>query len=82
MAKAPTVVSSVQSDIDELGDLTGIEPTLAAAALRLAKEIDSDEADGRTLPGLVKELRMILKQLTEGRSGGDDDDDSDLGSAS
>lgn len=82
MAKAPTVVSSVQSDIDELGDLTGIEPTLAAAALRLAKEIDSDEADGRTLPALVKELRMILKQLTEGRSGGDDDDDSDLGSAS
>lgn len=81
MAKAPTVVSSVQSDIDELGDLTGIEPTLAAAALRLAKEIDSEEADGRTLPGLVKELRMILKQLTEGRSGGDDDDDSDLGSA-
>lgn len=81
MAKAPTVVSSVQGDIDELGDLTGIEPTLAAAALRLAKEIDSDEADGRTLPALVKELRLILKQLTEGRSGGDDDDDSDLGSA-
>ena len=81
MAKAPTVESAVRSDIDELGDLTGIEPTLAATAYRLAKTIDDDETDGRTLPALVKELRLVLKQLTEGRSGGDDDDDSDLGSA-
>lgn len=82
MGRAVSVETSVRNDIEELGDLVGIEPSLAATAYCLAKAIDGGGGeDGRMLPALVRELRMILKQLTEGRTGGEDDDDSDLGSA-
>lgn len=71
------VEKSVRDDVDQLGDLVGIEASLAEAAYRLSTAIDEvDEA--RNLPGLVKELRATLKQLTDGRVDGDDDDLGDL----
>lgn len=76
MAAKASVEAAVRSDIDELGDLVGIEPSLAATAYRLAQAIDyGGGEDGRMLPALTKELRLTLKQLTDGRSEGEDDDD-------
>lgn len=69
------VEKSVRDDIDQLGDLVGVEASLAEAAYRLATAID-DADDARNLPGLVKELRATLKQMTDGRV---DDGDDDLG---
>lgn len=77
MPRQQTVKSVVQSDIDELGDLTGVEPSLAAAALKLADAIDTD--DGRNLPALTRELRITLKALFDARGADEDDDDGDLG---
>lgn len=78
-----SVETAVRGDIADLGDLVGIEPTLAATAFQLAKAIDDGGGeDGRQLPALTKELRLTLKQLTDGRSeGGDDDDLGDLAAA-
>lgn len=79
---AASVESAVRSDIDALGDLTGLEPSLAAMALRLAAEIDAGGCEGGpSLPALNRELRVTLGQLIEGRGDGQDDDDElgDLG---
>lgn len=77
MPRQQTVKSVVQSDIDELGDLTGVEPSLAAAALKLADAIDASGGDG--LPALTRELRITLKALFDARGADEDDDDGDLG---
>ncbi|MER8042719.1 helix-turn-helix transcriptional regulator [Streptomyces sp. NPDC094032] len=89
------VSTALAEDIVELGDLTGMEPTLAATAVRLAEQIDGgrpvpcDECghlvrgltDARTLPQLTRELRATVAALLEGRATDDDDDDGldDLG---
>ncbi|MGW6395416.1 helix-turn-helix domain-containing protein [Streptomyces sp. NPDC055103] len=88
------VSAALADDIDQLGDLTGMEPTLAATAVRLAGHIDGqrpvpcDECgalvrlpvDPRTLPQLTRELRATVTALLEGRTVDDDDDDlGDLG---
>ncbi|WP_432116619.1 helix-turn-helix domain-containing protein [Streptomyces sp. S1] len=89
------VSTALADDIEELGDLTGMEPTLAATAVRLAELVDGgrpfpcDECghlvrgpvDARTLPQLTRELRATVAALLEGRAVDDDDDDGldDLG---
>ncbi|MFI9005094.1 helix-turn-helix domain-containing protein [Streptomyces sp. NPDC053541] len=89
------VSAALAEDVEQLGDLTGMEPTLAATAVRLAEQIDGgrpipcDECgalvrglvDARTLPQLTRELRATVAALLEGRAVDDDDDDGldDLG---
>lgn len=71
-------------DLAALGDLEDLDPlapTLAAAAVRLAQEIDAPASLGNSLNGLVKELRAVVKELRAlGPEGPDDDDDLDLAS--
>lgn len=75
------VTAAVRSDIDALGDLVGMEPSLAAAAVKLAGEMNSGGRDGgRLLPALTRELRATLVALAGGRDQGDEDDDDDLAS--
>ncbi|MGW4852212.1 helix-turn-helix domain-containing protein [Streptomyces sp. NPDC004288] len=88
------VSAALAEDLEVLGDLTGMEPTLAATAVRLAELVDGgrpvpcDECghlvhglvDARTLPQLTRELRATVAALLEGRTVDDDDDDlGDLG---
>ncbi|MFF3377784.1 hypothetical protein ACFYXF_33115 [Streptomyces sp. NPDC002680] len=88
------VETAVRSDVEELGDLVGVEPSLSQMAYRLAREIDnasmaSCEACGeeipapenaKTLPQVNRELRQTLAQLLKGRAADDDDDLGDLAS--
>ncbi|MEU0102402.1 hypothetical protein [Streptomyces sp. NPDC006267] len=87
-----SVEEAVRSDVEQLGDLVGVEPSLSEMAYTLAHQIDlaatgeceaCGEAiprgdDGRTLPQLNRELRQTLAQLLEGRVTDDDDDLGDL----
>lgn len=89
---AGPVEGALSEDIEALGDLSGMEPTLAEVAHRLARQMDGqrpvvcDEcgcmvdvpSDPRLLPQLAKELRATVAALVEGRAP-DDDDDDDLG---
>lgn len=86
------VEAALTEDIEALGDLTGVEPTLAEVAYRLARQMDGlrpvacDDCgslvhvpnDPRILPQLARELRATVAALLEGRTV-DDDDDDDLG---
>lgn len=76
------VETAVREDIEAIGGLVGVEPTLAEMAYRLASDIDGGGGeDGRLLPALNKELRATLKQLLDGRPAEDEDDDlADLAS--
>ncbi|MGQ4358875.1 hypothetical protein [Streptomyces sp. SAS_272] len=88
------VEKAVRDDVEQLGDLVGVEPSLSEMAFTLARSIDTaatgecqtcGEAvagaeDGRTLPQLNRELRQTLAQLLEGRAADDDDDLGDLAS--
>jgi transcriptional regulator with XRE-family HTH domain len=82
-AAAPGAVrAQLLDDLAALGDLEELDalaPTLAAAAVRLAREIDAPVSLGNSLPGMVKELRAVVKELRAlGPEGPDDDDDLDL----
>jgi len=89
---AMSVEAAVRSDIEQLGDLVGVEPSLSEMAYTLAHRIDAaatgrcdtcGEAiaqDDKLLPQLNRELRATLAQLLEGRAADDDDDLGDLGS--
>jgi len=79
-AAAPGPVRArLLDDLAALGDLEELDalaPTLAAAAVRLAQEIDAPVSLGNSLPGMVKELRAVVKELRAlGPEGPDDDDD-------
>jgi hypothetical protein len=85
------VEEAVRNDVEQLGDLVGVEPSLSEVAYRLAREIDGTaecetcgepipQEETRTLPQLTRELRQTLAQLLEGRAADDDDDLGDLGS--
>jgi hypothetical protein len=76
------IETAVREDIEAIGGLLGVEPTLAEMAYRLAQDIDGGGGeDGRLLPALNKELRATLKQLLDGRPAEDEDDDlADLAS--
>ncbi|MFF1417465.1 helix-turn-helix domain-containing protein [Streptomyces sp. NPDC058280] len=92
---AGPVLAALAEDVEALGDLTGVEPTLAEIGYRLARQMDGlrpvpcDDcgsmvhvpADPRILPQLAKELRATVAALLEGRAPDDDDDDGlgDLG---
>ncbi|MEV6571858.1 hypothetical protein [Streptomyces sp. NPDC051577] len=77
---AGPVERAVRDDIEQLGDLAGVEPSLSELAYTLAREIDSDVEEGRQLHQLSRELRQTLAQLLEGRATDDDDDDlGDMG---
>ena len=66
---------------EQLGDLVGVDPSLAEMAYTLAREIDAGGGDeGKLLPQLNRELRQTLAQMLEGRATDDDDDLGDLGS--
>ncbi|MFD6531573.1 hypothetical protein [Streptomyces sp. NPDC060184] len=83
MATPPAgpVERAVRSDVEQLGDLVRIEPSLSEMAYTLAREIDAGGGeDGKLLPQLNRELRQTLAQLLEGRATDDDDDLGDLGS--
>lgn len=86
------VETAVRSDVEQLGDLVGIEPSLSEMAYSLARRIDAaatgeceqcGEAvavEDKLLPQLNRELRQTLAQMLEGRAADDDDDLGDLGS--
>ena len=73
------VRAQLLDDLAALGDLEELDalaPTLSAAAVRLAQEIDAPVSLGNSLPGMVKELRAVVKELRAlGPEGPDDDDD-------
>lgn len=87
-----SVEDAVRSDVEQLGDLVGVEPSLTELAFTLAARIDGAAStecetcgepiaqDDRLLPQLTRELRQTLAQLLEGRAADDDDDLGDLGS--
>lgn len=71
-----SVAEAVHADIDALGDLEGVEPSLAQMACRLAAEMDAAGGEDRKLlPQLNRELRATLAQLLEARAPEEDDDD-------
>ncbi|MGE5502450.1 MAG: hypothetical protein ACM3W4_11050 [Ignavibacteriales bacterium] len=84
------VETAVRGDVEQLGDLAGVEPSLSEMAYTLARRIDAaatgecetcGEAvaqDDKLLPQLNRELRATLAQLLEGRAADDDDDLGDL----
>jgi hypothetical protein len=86
------VEKAVRDDIELLGDLVGIEPSLSEMAYSLARRVDAattaqcgtcGEAvavEDKLLPQLNRELRQTLAQLLEGRAPDDDDELGDLGS--
>ncbi|MFJ3140963.1 MULTISPECIES: helix-turn-helix domain-containing protein [Streptomyces] len=89
---AGPVEAALADDIEALGDLQDMEPTHAAVAFRLARQMDGmrpvacEECgatvqvpnDPRILPQLARELRATVAALVKGRAV-DDDDDDDLG---
>lgn len=79
MARNQTLESVVRSDIEELGDLSEFEPSLAASAILIAKLIDKAAVeDPRTVAALNRELRITLATLIGARVGDGDDDDAEL----
>ncbi|MET8297408.1 hypothetical protein ABZW02_25620 [Streptomyces sp. NPDC005180] len=69
------VEKAVREDVEALGDLAGVEPSLTELAYRLAGEIDQlPSEDNKLLANLSRELRQTLAQLLEGRAADDDDD--------
>ncbi len=87
------VEEAVRSDVEQLGDLAGVEPSLSELAFTLARSIDTvasgecqtcgeavTDAGDKLLPQLTRELRQTLATLLEGRAADDDDDLGDLGS--
>lgn len=86
------VEKAVRDDVEQLGDLVGVEPSLTELAFTLARRVDRaataecetcGEAiaqEDRLLPQLTRELRQTLAQIVEGRAADDDDDLGDLGS--
>ncbi|WP_075693815.1 hypothetical protein [Streptomyces acidiscabies] len=86
------VEQAVRADVEQLGDLVGVEPSLTELAYALAGRVDAARTaeceqcgepiaqDDRLLPQLARELRQTLAQILEGRAPDDDDDLGDLGS--
>ena len=80
-ADAGSVTARVVDDIAALGDLDVLDataPTLAAVAVRLAREVDAPASLGNSLHSLSKELRQVLAELRSlAPEEPDDDDDLD-----
>lgn len=72
--------SQVRKDIDELGVLPGVCPSLAELAYRLAQSLDSStKLEGRELAPVAAQLRATLEAIAE--QVGDDDDPNIAGLA-
>lgn len=63
--EAGQIEATLRRDLDAMETLTGLEPSIAAAALRLAQEVD--QATGEDVPRLMREFRATLVQLGAGR---------------
>lgn len=63
--EAGQIERTLRADIDAMEKLTGLEPSLAAAAIRLAREVDASVGDD--VAKLMRELRATLVQLGAGR---------------
>ncbi len=73
------VETAVRNDIADLGELLGMEQSLAELAYRVAEEIDQGGGEGgKQMSALSRELRLTLQQLSDGHSGGADDEFGDL----
>ncbi|MFC9089005.1 hypothetical protein [Nocardiopsis dassonvillei] len=70
------IETRVRTDIDALGDLVSIQPTLAELAYSLAARLDQGADSGRDHAAVVKELRAVLDALTA--KAGDRDTDAEL----
>lgn len=73
-ARMTGVLGAVRDDIDLLGDLAGIDPSLAQIAYQLAEQVDACE-DPKVLPPLVRQLRSTLKDIVGTRITRADNDD-------
>jgi transcriptional regulator with XRE-family HTH domain len=75
------ITARVLDDIAALGDLEALDPTaptLAAVAVRLAREVDAPASPGNSLHSMSKELRQVLAELRSlAPEEPDDDDDLD-----
>jgi transcriptional regulator with XRE-family HTH domain len=73
---------TIRGDVEQLGELTGVQRSLAQTAFVLAAAIDAGGGDqlGK-LPQLAKELRATLEHLAAGSPGehDPDDDEDELG---
>lgn len=67
MADCGDIELEVREDIGRLGELDGMECSLAAMCYELARRMDDAETDDRSLPAISKELRANLLQLFENR---------------
>ncbi|MFJ8804202.1 helix-turn-helix domain-containing protein [Streptomyces sp. NPDC102487] len=79
-AEPGPVRARLLDDLAALGDLEELDslaPTLGAAAVRLAQEIDAPVSLGNSLPGMVKELRAVVGEL-RAMAPEEPDDDDDL----
>ncbi len=70
----------VRADLEKLGTLATLEPTLVETAIRLAREIDRARGDAVVqLPRLTRELRATVEQIAAGRRvTADPDEDEEL----
>lgn len=57
------VEQAVRGDIAQLGELTGVQPSLAATAVTLARTLDWE--DPKQHPMAARELRETLRLLSE-----------------
>jgi hypothetical protein len=55
---ADTVLAACRGDVDRMGALHGVQPTIAAAALALAAKLDATPSEGA-----ARELRMMMREL-------------------
>lgn len=63
------VEQAVRGDIARLGELTGVQPSLAATAITLARTLDVEEPKQR--PMAARELRETLRTLSEANAAED-----------
>lgn len=64
---------TVREDIERLGELTGVAPSMAELAYRLAQSLDSStKLEGRELAPVAAQLRATLEAIAE--AVGDPDD--------
>ena len=77
-SRTGAVLAQARQDIEELGALADVEPTLAQLVYALASAVD---AGTDKLPALAKELRETLKVLIGARAVEPPDEEDDLDDA-
>jgi hypothetical protein len=69
---------AARADVAELGELVGVEASLAESAYALARELDSGKS-GLATAAVARELRATLTAIVAGRDEEPDSDLADLG---